>query len=172
MRVKGREEPDYNFQIPAAGWHNVIVQEGIDFLKKDGEDKVSDKGNRTIIVNMVIDGGEENGKRCSLFCPFETEFGEQKLADLLVVTGMAPKFEEKFPGDVSLWDPKVFQAIQLKLPKSFLQVKLEQTKDGKNVNIVNMLPVGKKPTADKKEKASSAAPAPAPAVNTGAGADW
>ena len=170
MRVKGREEPDYNFQIPAAGWHNVIVQEGIDFLKKDGEDKVSDKGNRTIIVNMVIDGGDDNGKRVSLFCPFETEFGEQKLADLLVVTGMAPKFEEKFPGDVSLWDTKVFQAIQLRLPKSFLQVKLEQTKDGKNVNIVNMLPVGKKPKADgKKEKAGTA---PAPAANPGAGADW
>jgi hypothetical protein len=174
MRVKGREEPDYSFQIPAPGWHNAVIQEGIDFLKKDGEDTVSAKGNRTIIVNMVIEGGEDNGKKVSIFAPYDTEFGELKLADLLTVTGLAPKFEEKFPGDVSLWDPKVFQAIQLKLPKNFLQVKLELTKDGKNVNVVNILAMGKKPkdAASKKEKAPVKGPeagAPAGAAAPTAG---
>jgi hypothetical protein len=176
MRVQGRENPDYSaFENPAPGWHNAVVQEGIDFLRKDGAEMVGAKGNKTILVNMLIDGGEDDGKKISQMCPYETEFGEQKLADLLVATGLAAKFEEKFPGDVSLFDPQVFQAIQLKLPKQFLQVFIEISKDGKYANIGSVAKMGVVPPDKKKGKGGgTVSPAKeAPKASTGsAGNGW
>jgi hypothetical protein len=161
MRVKGRENPQYGFQNPSPGWHRMVIQEGIDFYKKDGEVVLNDKGNKRIIINMAVDGGEEDGRRVSHWIGFGTEFGEQQVADLLVVTGLAKKFEEKFPGEVSLFDPKVYQAIVMKLPGQFLMVNVTHRKgkdDTVNANVFELAKIG----AKIKGKDVAAKPAPAP----------
>lgn len=174
MKMQGRENVDYSYQLPEDGWHNVEVLEGIDFYKVDGEAKVSEKGNKSVVIEFRIDGGEENDKRFRQFYTHNTDFGELKICDLILHAGLQDAFNKQFPGDVSIWDPKVFQGVQLKLPKKFLQVKTVKRKDGKGLDVVSVLrfgaalPDGGNKSASTASTASTAKAAPksAPAEQT------
>ena len=192
MAITPRDNPEYGgFENPSEGWHRMIVQEGIELAKnKDGEfvtSEINGKTYQNVTVNLAVDGGEEDGRRVTQWCLVGMESGEQKLADIMGATGVWKKFAEKYPGlgdTVSLFDPKVFSAIQMRLPNNPLQVKIyhQANKDGKvnarvksiahisvDVNTLEKSKGGKKEAVAKVDK-KAAAPAPAPAAGTGD--DW
>lgn len=143
MAITPREVPEYGgFEIPSEGWHMMVVQEGIDFAKdKDGNIVYSEFTNppsKSVVVNLAVQGGDEDGRKVSQWCAYQQGSGEQRLADLLGVTGLWKKFEAKFPGlgdKISLFDPKVLQAIQIRLPGMFAKVKVVHGAPNKDGNV-------------------------------------
>jgi hypothetical protein len=98
------------------------------------------------------------GANISIFCPMSSEFGEQKVADVIENIGLMKKFDEKFPGEVSFFDAAVIRQIQHTLPGKGLRLKLEPFtgKDGKEYgNIVKIDKAG----SHAAEPAKAAAPA-------------
>jgi len=171
MRTKGRENADWGFRVPTPGWHSVVVLEGVDVLTNEKSGKQS-----LMIPLNIEEGSADDGIRVSIFCPYKdengdySEFGEQKAADFLQAIGLAEKFEEKFPGDISLFDTEPLNALKLKLPGRPAKVKLELSSDGKYTNVVGVKDISaateepKAATAQKGKGATTAKSAPAPAA--------
>ncbi len=139
MRVKGRDQADWGFRVATPGWHTVSFQEGIDIFTN------ATSGKQSVTIPMTIDeGGSDDGIKLTVFCPYKddngdySQFGEQKVADCLSAAGLYEKFEERFPGDISLFESQVLEAIKVKLPGCFAKVKLELDKAGKYTNIIQI----------------------------------
>lgn len=160
MRATKREGADWGFRVPTPGWHTVCFQEGIDLYTNEAS------GKQSVTIPSVIDeGGADDGIKLTIFCPYKDDsggfsaFGEQKLADILSATGLYDKFEEKYPGDISLFEAHILEAVKLKLPECFCKMKVELSKDGKYSNVVGIVGAGADTTVSKeKVKAGNAAP--------------
>ena len=166
MRAQKREGADWGFRVPTPGWHTVCFQEGVDLFTNETS------GKQSVTVPAVIDeGGADDGIRLTVFCPYKDDtggfsaFGEQKLADVLSAVNLFDKFEEKFPGDVSLFEAHILEAVKIKVPGCFAKMKVELSKDSKYSNIVGIAGMKADTAAVKPEK---------PAKSTGkqAPADW
>ncbi len=161
MRFKGDANADFGFKVVSDGYHKAYFTDGIDIKLNEASGKTS------VWLPLIIDGGEDDGAKITMFLPYKDEknFGEQRLANVLSKAGLFAMFEEKFPGDVSLFDTKVFDLIKLKLNGKFVKIKVERSKDGKNANIANMYTVDAviddKPKGSAKEKVAKEPTAPA-----------
>ena len=173
MKEQGKEYAEYGFSNPSEGWHRFVIQEPIDFMKKDGVIVENDKGVKTIIVNLAVDGGEEDGRRVSMFCQYGTDFGGTKLANLLAATKLLKKFEERFPGDVSLWDPAVFPSVQAKLCGGYLKAKVSHSKQGDKVyaNVVATSTLDFNDAKSMTKSSGGTAPTAVPAT-AATSSDW
>lgn len=142
MRTKQRESADWGFRVPTEGLHIVCIAEGVDILTNANSGKQS-----LMIPAIITEGGEDDGIKVTVFCPYKdaegnfSEFGEQKAADVLNAVGMYEKFEEKFPGDTSLFDVPVVEAMKLKLPGTFCKMDIKLSSDGKYTNVMGVCKV-------------------------------
>jgi hypothetical protein len=164
MRAKERTSAEWGFRVPTPGWHQVCFQEGIDVLTN------ANSGKQSVMVPASIDeGSADDGIRVSVFCPYKddqgaySEFGEQKLADILSAVGLFGKFEEMYPGDTSLFEPEILDKVKIKLPGLFCKVKLELSTDGKYSNVVGIAAMNVE-VKNTPAKAAPAAKAEAPAA--------
>ena len=165
MKVQGRENADWSSRMASDGWHTVVISEEIGYKKnKEGEVIKDKKGNALFFIPAVIkEEGDDDGIQQTVIASYGTTFGEQKIADVLAATKLFKIFEEKFPGDVSLWDEKVLNAVRDKLQGKFMKMRIETSKDGKYSNIVELntvdaaTPAAKRGGAkvEKKEAATS-----------------
>lgn len=155
MRAQKREEANWGFRVPTEGWHVVTISEGIDITVNEKSGKQS-----LMIPAVIAEGSEDDGIKVTIFCPYKdasgdlSAFGEQKAADVLNAVGLFDKFEEAFPGDISLFDPEVIEAIKLKLPGTFCKMDIQI--NDKYANIMGVTKVNAD-TSDKKSKGKSAA---------------
>ena len=171
MRKQGRESGSWGLRTAVDGWHTVCFEEGIGYLEKDGE-IVKDK--KTGTYNLIVipakikeDDQDQDGVSLDVIVNEGTDFGEQKIVDILAAAGLFAAFEKNFPGDISVWDKKVMDAIKSKLPGKFAKYRTETTKDGKYTNVVEFASMkvdtsaSSKPKADKKEAKEAPAAAKA-----------
>jgi hypothetical protein len=154
MRKQGRESGSWGMKVAADGWHTVCFEEGIGYLEKDGEiikDKKTGTYNLIVIpAKTVSDDEDQNGISLNTVINEGTDFGEQKIVDILAATGLFPAFEKNFPGDISIWDKKVMDAVKSKLPGKFAKFRTETSKDGKYTNVVEFASM--KTNVDDKPK--------------------
>ena len=161
MKVKGRENADWSARKAQDGWHMVMFEEGIDFLKdQDGNfymTKPDSKGNsykRLSFPTSIKEDGEDDGIRVSNAVSVGTDFGEQRVADLLAATGLFAAFEKNFPEDASFWDENVLNAIKSKLPGKFCKMRLETNSKSGYQNVVELAKADA--TVSNKEKKTKA----------------
>ena len=155
MKFHGKQGAEWGFKNPVKGWFNVVITDDIDIITNQTSGKSSLK-----IATKVTDG-EMAGANISIFALMDSEFGEQKVADVIENAGLMKKFDDRFPGDVSFFDAAVIKALQQALPGKPLSLKLEpfESKDGKTYgNIVKIDKAG----AKDAEPAKKAAPVDAP----------
>ena len=160
MSKAPRENPNYEFQPPAEGWHTVCVLEGIDWTIKD------DVKNSLRIPLAIDEGGEDDGKQVSFFCPYRDKksgsvstFGEQKLLDMIGATGLWEQFSEKFPPNDEvnyLTIEKAITALKLKLPGRFCQIRVKVDPEF-GPQIVEVLKAGTERPKEKTSKTKTAA---------------
>jgi len=156
---QGKDSADWGFTPPSDGWHMIEFQEGIAYLEKDGKVLEDKKGKKLIAFPAVIkeDGTDDDGKKVSVIVAEGTDFGEQKVADILVATELFEKFEQHFPGDVSVFDSAPWSKIVTSVPGKFAKIKIEASKDGKFANIVGLTNVKTKVEEKPKESGKGAA---------------
>ena len=151
MKVEGRERATHGFPQPVDGWHVFQVEEGIDYAKNHETQEImlDKKGAKKHIIPVTLVDPEDdsNGAKMSFF-PAENARGEQLVADLLAATGQFKKFAEKFPGEVSVFDPPVMSAIKIKLPGQFFKGRTEI--NGKYCNIQETATMQFDPSKDEK----------------------
>jgi hypothetical protein len=171
MKTQGRENVTYGFSNPSDGFHRVAIQDGAKLSVNENSGKESfmipmkvDEGSADdgCTVNHFINTRDENGQ------PYKN--AEQNIADLLVNVGLADAFSKKFPGNISELDPKVIEALILKLPGNFLVVETKTTKDNKGNDRCNVRGVFK-PTYKPEEKGGKKAATKAAEPATGSGKD-
>lgn len=174
MRVQGRERATWGFSLPADGWHIVEMLEGIDYVKdkETGAIKTDKKGEKAWLFPVKIndENDEANNARLNQFV-YENNFGEQKIADILAGIGEFKNFETAFPGDHSFFESAIIDKIKIKVPGKFLKMRTEATKDGKNVNVVEMAGLKVEVEDKKAGKKESKKEAVAETVST-AKSDW
>jgi hypothetical protein len=171
MKKIGRDHAEWGFRSPVDGWHKVEMLEGVALYQKDGAPVLNDKGQKTWIFPAKIndDTDESNGINVNQFVP-ESDFGEQKMADILAGVGMFVKFEEKFPGDHSFFETPIMDTIKLKLPNHFCQMRTVTNKDGKS-NVIEIASLKFQPEKKEVKKATKKESTAAPAA-TQSGDDW
>jgi hypothetical protein len=171
--VKGRENVSWGFRNPADGWHTCAFQEGVQLRVNE----IS--GKESLQIPLAVDeGGEDDGCKVSVFINTRDENREpykqvdQNIADILANAGLAEAFATKFKDADTYLDPKIIDALKLKLPGVFVMVETKMGKDqkgGDRCNIVGWAPKGTKHEAkikvDKKDGKKSAA-------SVDSGADW
>lgn len=153
MKVQGRERAVWGFSLPVDGWHTVEMLEGIDYVldKDSGQIKTDKKGEKCWLFPVKIndEADEANNARLNQFV-YENNFGEQKIADILAGIGEFQNFDKAFPGDHSFFESAIMDKIKIKVPGKFLKMRTETSKDGKNVNVVEM--AGLKVVIEDKKK--------------------
>jgi hypothetical protein len=153
MKVQGRERAVWGFTLPVDGWHTVEMLEGIDYAKdKDTQEiRMDKKGEKCWLFPVKINDetDEANNARLNQFV-YENNFGEQKIADILAGIGEFKNFDTAFPGDHSFFESAIMDKIKIKVPGKFLKMRTETSKDGKNVNVVEV--AGLKVVMDDKKK--------------------
>lgn len=140
MKTKGTVGSEWGFKNPTEGIFNVLIGEEIDVFTNENTGKSSLR-----IPTIVVDNEEFNGAKITIFCPMDTNLGENRIADVVANAGLANEFEKAFPGDdVSYFDAKVIRKLQVSLPGKPIQLALEpQTRNGKVYgNIVKIMPAG------------------------------
>jgi hypothetical protein len=154
MKAKGNENAEWGFKRPADGWHIVELGEGIDYLK-DNEGKIfeDDKGNKKWKFPAKVNDPEaaDNGADISQIVAENTQFGEQKVADILAAIGEFERFEKHFPGDRSFFEPAIIAKVKTTFAGKFLRMKTETSKDGKYSNPVRCAPMKFDPRSEDKE---------------------
>jgi hypothetical protein len=165
MKTQGRENVSYGFSNPTDGFHRVAIQDGCKLSVNETS------GKESFMIPMKVDeGSPDDGSTVNHFINTRDENGqpyknaEQNIADLLVNVGLAEAFAKKFPGNISELDPKVIEALLLKLPGNFLMIETKISKDNKGNDRCNVRGIykptfkpeekgGKKPAAPKAEGA-------------------
>jgi hypothetical protein len=165
MNIKetGRTEASYGqFQIPQPGSHLMIFEEGIQEFINEKTQKISWMLPLSVVDDKIP---EENGAGGTIFIPLHTNFGVQKLCDVLVCTGLADEFDQLFPnltltqdesGYYDLFNADVFDALMVKLPGRTINVETSvYAKDGKdycNIDKISAIQTARptaRPTATK-----------------------
>jgi hypothetical protein len=152
MRVQGNVQGkiEVGFKRADDGWHIAKFQEGIDLLKNKAQEVLKTKaGDRKWKFPLVVDDPEDDSHEIGVdIITQENPRGEQLVADLLGATGLFKKFQENFPGDVSIFEDKVIDKVKVKLssPAQYIRIKTHQspnTKDPDNpyVNVIGFGPM-------------------------------
>lgn len=173
MKVAGRENAKWGFEPPKDGFHLVTFQEGIKYLEKDGA-ILTDKNNNKLIVFPVTIKDErdpDNGKNINQIFSENTDWSEQKIADLLVAAGIYKKFEENFPGDVSVFDQQAMDVIKVRLPGCSAALKIETDKKGYQ-NVVETSSADNKDIVLAYQPDPKAGNTPSAAPKAAAGSSW
>jgi hypothetical protein len=152
MKYHGKQGAEWGFKNPVEGWFDVVITDDIDILTN------KDTGKSSLRIPTKVVSGEMAGANISIFCPMSSDFGEQKVADVIENIGLMKKFDEKFPGEVSFFDAAVIRQIQHTLPGKGLRLKLEPFtgKDGKEYGTIVKID---KAGSHAAEPAKAAAPA-------------
>ena len=128
MKLQKREHVDglEGFKNPEDGWHNILIQEGIERYAYE-----KNSGASCRMVWQTIDEEEEIA-----FSTFETMLlpsgdpfknWEKKIEGILTVTGLLDDFNAKLPNDCMVSDQKFVDALAMKLPGKKLSVRTELT---------------------------------------------
>jgi len=176
MKVQGREHAEWGFKMPSDGWHRVEMLEGIDYFKKEGEIQTDKKGEKAWLFPAKIsdDQDPDDGIRVNQFV-YESDFGEQKIADILAGIGEMANFEKAFPGERSFFESAIMDKIKIKVPGKFLKMRTELSKDGKNVNFPECASLKYTPEEKGKAAAKGKGKEKAAEVNSAApqaGSEW
>jgi len=178
MKAKGEKNVETGFKAVPDGYHMVEFQEGIDLFKDEsGSPKQTDKGENQWIFKVTVNEPDEdyNGSQIQKYI-VENDGGEKQIAHILANAGLEDKFNEKFPGDRSYFEPAIMAALKTKLPGTSCKVKTVQNKKG-FANIVGWYERSYKPEkeeakGDKKDAKKSTAKGEAPAEKAKGGDDW
>jgi len=159
MKVKGSEVGEWGFKKASDGWHNVMMGEGIDFLKKDGMPIKDDKGNDLYKFPAKIndEAAEDHNVDVSLIIA-ATPFGERKIADILRAVGEEENFEKAFPGDRSYFENEIFSKVKIKVANKMVKMMTETSKDGKYQNVVKIANISYQPKDDSRKPSNAGAP--------------
>lgn len=154
MKFKGNTEADWGSRTLVDGWHLAEIDKVEDFTNKNNK--------RSLTINFKIVEGESEGAYSTLYCDWDTEFGERKIANVLLASGLEAAFEKAFPGDdTSMFNPKVLTKLMRELPGYQVKIYIDTNKSGyQNINRVVS------PKADIGGKAASKS-APRAAKTTG-----
>lgn len=151
--TKGRENVSWGFKNPSDGWHRVAFQEGVNL-------KVKDNGKESLYIPMVVDeGSAEDGIKVGVFINTRDENGQpyksvdQQIADIITNAGLFDMFSKKFEDATTWLDPRIIEALKLKLLGNFVQIECEtQVREGKEYcNVKGWAP---KDTKHEPKKAS------------------
>ena len=116
-------EADWGFKVPDTGTYAFQFDEGIDIHEKENEDGVS----RSLkFPGHIIDHDEFEGARLTIFAAMDRESGERRVADILVCTDLAGKFEKKFPNEDSLFAPGVINGLKMQVPGKIILLGVEK----------------------------------------------
>lgn len=112
---KPSEDGSTEFKTVSDGWHRVTFADGIQpNVKKDEQ---SGKESKTLMIPYFVDeDSEDNGWKGALYPPWDMATGEQRIADILNAVDLWKAFDEKFPGEVSAFDPKLIAAFIKRVP--------------------------------------------------------
>lgn len=157
----GVEGFDMGFKNPTPGISIMKIIEGIKMVENEDNDSMSLSIPMQII--KVHEGDADNlDMKCGLFVNLvskegkENTFGEKTICSLLSLTGLAEKFEKKFPGDTSFTDETFIGALMLKLIDQVIEVKHDiRTNDGKEYFDAQRLMKVTKKSGNVEEKAGS-----------------
>jgi len=162
MKAKAEERGiiESGFKRAEDGWHVVKFLEGIDNLKdKEGKLSTNKGGDNLYKFPLVVDDVEDESHEVTVdSIAAENKKGEQMVTNFLGATGLAAAFEKAFPGDVSVFEGKVFDKVKTKLPGTYMRIKTKQNeykdKTGQAQIAVNIVGFGKmSDTVDDLEKA-------------------
>ena len=150
MKYQGRTNAEWGFKNPVEGWFDVVITDDIDIITNQNS------GKQSLRVPTKVTDGEMAGGNINIFCAMDTEFGEQKFADIIANAGLQAQVDKAFPGDISPLDAGVIKKMTAVLPGKVLRLKLEPfTKDGKtygNIVSIDKLGSGAKAAAAPKAK--------------------
>lgn len=151
LKFENRESSDWGFQIPPAGEHLIVWEDNI------REHKNENTGKSSLMLPAKIVEGEGENMTFTVFAPLDTKFGKKKLADIIVMSGLAPMFEKQFANeDIEPDHPKITDALKAKLPGKTCKITIEIQKDNNGREQVNPVKIA---------KSGKAAAAPKPAAN-------
>lgn len=138
LKFENRESSDWGFQIPPAGEHLIVWEDNIREHKNEDTQKVS-----LMIPAKIVEGEGEN-MTFTVFAPLDTKFGKRKLADVIVMSGLAPMFEKQFANeDIEPDHPKIIDALKAKLPGKTCKITIEIAKDKNGREQVNPVKIAK-----------------------------
>jgi len=183
MDTKGQAHSTWGFQTPEPGWYLM------EFSGEFPDPKPNEEtGKITLRIPLKIVEGDYSGSQQSVFITLNPEkdgelrANKKKVANILAATGLEEMFDKKFPGEISALDPKIIDAMKLKIPGKSIMVRLDETKskDGKvYLNIMEMAPSGfvpDKPNGNPKGKAAGNPgglnPKPAQTQTESSDSDW
>jgi hypothetical protein len=169
LKFENRESSDWGFQIPPAGEHLIVWEDNI------REHKNETSGKTSLMLPAKIVEGEGENMTFTVFAPLETKFGKKKLADIIVMSGLAPMFEKQFANDdIEPDHPKIIDALKAKLPGRTCKVTLEIAKDNQGREQVNPIKIAKsgKPAAAPKATAAPKAGEAAGSAAASEGDGW
>ena len=164
MKITGQVGAMVGFSAPADGWHRVAVQDGINLSVNEGSQKES------LMVPFAIDeDGEDSGKRVTLFINTRDENKVpyksvgNVIGNLLINLKMDKAFAAAFPDGTDILDPKVIEALKIKLAGKFMYLR---TKVGKDLHGNDRVNIAQMQTEDFRPEAPKAAKAAAPKAET------
>lgn len=133
--MKESPKPGMNiggFKVASDAWHSCEFQEGIDWMHGKGGEGIwqDEQGNKAVNlpVKVVDDNDEDNGALIGI--TVFTKGGGDAMATILDAAGLWKAVTDKFPGDISVFDPKVIDGIKIKLPGRPVMVLSEVDKKG------------------------------------------
>ena len=143
--IKTTGEARWDFKLVDAGWHNVVIGDGIMVLDKDKDGNPKDK--KSLQIPLILEG--DTDLKLSIFCPIGTTFGARKMIDVLCASGLAPVLlkEKKIDVEEGVDDAVINSEnfllwFSAKLPGKplFVEVAHETYKDKVNANVVGIKP--------------------------------
>jgi hypothetical protein len=160
------------FQRVSPGWHIFKVEEGIgtvkasDKTKEEGSTVVNGErvlaaknGNPKIKIPLRVDDAdakisEDHGLTFDIFV-FDGSYkdrDEQFIADILGAVGLAPKFEKKWPGEVSVFQEDVMGKIKTEFPGQFFLGRVNESPNKKDPEspFLNLVGIGPMKYATEK----------------------
>lgn len=170
MKVKGTVGATIGFSAPNDGWHNAVIQEGLNLHVNETS------GKESFMVPFMIEGDDDEGKRVTLFINTRNEKKEpykkveENFGDLVVNLKLKDEIEKKFADAESFLETRVIEALKIKLPGMPIKIFIETDKNGKQ-NIRKLNTIDADVSSDTKPKAA-AKPATKPAAQADGGNDW
>ena len=131
MLGKSQEGKSFGRISVADGWHEVEVQDGIDYVKnKEGNIVETDSGAKSWKFTFKVTKSSDESSIGGFISTTVFEGSNDKLATILASGGLWDIICEKFPGDISPFDKKVMEGVKSKFPGRPLMILSKQNKDG------------------------------------------
>jgi len=123
MKFHGKKGDDWGSRKISEGWHEAVVEKIEKFTNNDS-------GKSSLTFRIKVTAGEDEGLAITIYAPWDSDFGEKRIAGILAELDMEEAFEKAFPGEISLFEERVYGKIIDKVTSQPCKIFVVEDKKG------------------------------------------